>query len=164
MKKILASMAVIGLFLCSATSAFAVQVGKIAPDFQSETIEGKEFTLSDYKGEPILLKIGTTWCPSCRIQSKELSSMHQYLEEKGIRFVDVFIDESESSVNKFFTKGEFNRPTVTILDEGAAATAYNVYVIPRLILIDKDFIVHRDGDTISARNLKSKIEKMLKSD
>lgn len=164
MKRLLAFVIIAGLILFGAISAQAVSVGELAPDFQGKTLEGKDFRLADYKGEPILLKIGTTWCPSCREQTKSIDSMHEYLAEKGVRFVDVFIDESESSVNKFFNKGKYRKPSAIILDEGAVHKAYNVYVIPRLVLIDRDFNVARDGDTMSARNLKQQIEKMLKGD
>lgn len=164
MKRVLLLIAVCAVF-ASVVPVSAVTVGNVAPDFQGKTLDGKDFKLSDFKGQPILLKIGTTWCPSCRVQTKAVDTLHQYFVEKGVRFVDVFIDESEKSVRKYFDKGGYNDPAAIVLDEdNEAYKAYNVYVIPRLILIDKDFVVHRDSDTISARNLKKKIEKMLGSD
>jgi len=164
LKRLLAFVILAGLILCNADSVQAVGVGETAPDFQGKTLEGKSFSLADYKGEPILLKIGTTWCPSCREQAKSIDSIHEYLAEKGVRFVDVFIDESEASVKKYFNKGNYRKPSIIVLDDGAVHKAYNVYVIPRLVLIDKDFKVVRDGDTTSARNLIKKIEKMLRRD
>lgn len=161
MKRLLALALLAGLIICSAVTASAVQVGQPAPDFEGKTIDGKDFKLSDYKGQIVLLKIGTTWCPSCRLQTKAVDSLHDFMAENGVRFIDVFVDESEKSVRKYFKKGEFHLPTEIIMDEGAAHKAYNVYVIPRLVLIDKEFKVVRDGDTISAKNLKKKIEKIL---
>ena len=164
MKRTLAIAVIAGLILFNAVSAFAVSVGELAPDFQGETLAGEEFRLSDYKGQPILLKIGTTWCPSCKTQGKAIDSLHPYLEEKGVRFVDVFIDESKSSVAKYFAKGGYHKPAAIVLDEGAAHRAYNVYVIPRLLLIGSDFRVVRDGDPLPAGKLKRLIEKMLQGD
>lgn len=164
MKRFLIFVVVAGLVLCSALPVLAVSAGQLAPDFQGQTLEGKEFKLSDFKGELILLKIGTTWCPSCRTQAKTLDSLHQYLAEKGVRVVDVFVDESKRTVSKYFRKTGYQKPAAVVLDSGAAHKAYNVYVIPRVVLIDKDFNVVRDGDALSANTLKQKIEAMVKID
>lgn len=161
MKKIFSLALVLGMFFCATVAMSAVPAGDHAPDFQGKTLEGKDFQLSDYKGEYVLLKIGTTWCPSCRDQTKAINSLYPYLEEKGVKFVDVFVDESERSVKKYFKKGKYRKPDVIILDEGPAYKAYNVYVIPRLILIDRDFKVVRDGDALSAKKLRVLLEKTL---
>jgi peroxiredoxin len=155
---------IVGLVVASVAVASAVPIGEVAPDFEGVTLEGKQFKLSDYRGEPILLKIGTTWCPSCREQTRAIDTLHDYLTEKGVRFVDVFVDESGKSVNKYFAKGKYHNPAAIVLDEGAAHKAYNVYVIPRLVLIDRNFLVVRDGDTLTSGSLKKKLEKMLGSD
>ncbi|MDT8419841.1 MAG: TlpA disulfide reductase family protein [Desulfuromonadales bacterium] len=164
MKRTLAIAVIAGLIVLGAISAYAVSVGEPAPDFQGVTLAGEEFRLSAYKGQPILLKIGTTWCPSCKTQGKAIDSLQTYLEEKGVRFIDVFIDESKSSVTEYFAKAGYHEPTAIVLDEGAAHRAYNVYVIPRLLLIDKDFRVVRDGDPLPAGKLKKLIDKMLQGD
>jgi hypothetical protein len=39
----------------------AVQVGKIAPDFEAKTIDGFEFSLSDYRGKVVLLDFYGFW-------------------------------------------------------------------------------------------------------
>ncbi|HKJ05493.1 MAG TPA: TlpA disulfide reductase family protein [Geopsychrobacteraceae bacterium] len=159
---LVALVVVVVLVVGSVAVASALSAGNVAPDFQGKTLEGKDFRLSDFKGEPIVLKIGTTWCPSCREQAKSLNLLHSYLSEKGIRFVDVYVDETEKSVSKFFSKEKYRKPSAVILDEGNAHKAYNVYVIPRLILIDSNFNVFRDGDALTSAILKKKLEKMLK--
>ena len=161
MRRLLICFVMFGFVIGSSFSAWAVSVGEPAPDFQSKTLEGKDFRLSDYKGEPIVLKVGTTWCPTCRAQTVALDSLHQYMASEGVRFVDVFIDESDVSVRKYFNKGGYHRPSAIILDEGSAYKAYNIYVIPRLVLIDKEFKVVRDGDAVPAPRLKKMLTKML---
>ncbi len=152
---------VIAMLCQPLTVAAQLQPGDNLPDLSGKTIDGDNFRLSSLKGEPIILKIGTTWCPSCRIQTKTINGMQEFLEQNNIHFVDVFIQENEKTVRKYFSTGSFTLPETIILDNGEFHKKLNVYVIPRVILIDKDFKVYLDGDTISEQSLKKHLQAIL---
>jgi len=152
---------IITLLLAPLSAEALFQKGETLPEVAGETIDGTEFSVSSLKGQPILFKIGTTWCGTCGMQSKAINEIRDFMNEKGVQFVEVFIQESASKVRKFFDKKGFELPDHVILDNGDISKRLNIYVIPRLILVDENHIVFRDGDTISAKNLKKKIEKML---
>jgi len=143
------------------TAQALFQKGELLPEVAGETIDGKQFSVASLKGKPILLKIGTTWCGTCGMQSKAINEIRDFMAENEVQFVEVFIQESAKKVNKYFTKKGFQLPDQTILDDGDISKRLNIYVIPRLILIDRDHKVYRDGDTISSKNLKKKLEQML---
>ncbi len=145
-------------------SAAALQKGETLPELKGKTIEGTDFDLSAFKGEPILLKIGTTWCGTCRMQTKAISGIRDYLKENKVRFVEVFLQENEKTVRKYFTKDGYELPETVVLDEGAIHKSMNVYLVPRVILIDKNYKVYRDGDAISSKDLKKMLEAMLAND
>ncbi len=149
------------LLLAPLSAEALFQKGETLPEVAGETIDGTEFSVNSLKGQPILLKVGTTWCGTCGMQSKAINEIRDFMNEKKVQFVEVFIQESASKVRKFFDKKGFELPDHVILDSGAISKRLNIYVIPRLILVDKNHKVFRDGDTISANNLKKKIEKML---
>jgi hypothetical protein len=47
------------------------------------------------------------------------------------------------------------------MDQGKIASALNIYLIPRLILIDKNLRVYRDSDPLPRSLLKQELQKMV---
>ena len=62
--------AILGLFAAAAftASAFAVEIGKTAPDFTGTDINGKTVKLSDYKGKIVVIESYNSDCPFCHDQ------------------------------------------------------------------------------------------------
>lgn len=140
----------------------AVEIGATAPDFKLPTLEGKQVSLSDYKGQVIVLKLATTWCPTCKQQTQEIQSAGNFLRDHNVRVVEVFLQDSEKMVNEYLKGEKHEMPFVALLDDGRALKAYNVYLIPRLVIIDQDFKVRRDGSLLTDRELIVEIEKFAK--
>jgi peroxiredoxin len=163
MKKSLAlSLLLLLALLLFAGGAAAVEIGATAPDFKLPTLDGKQVSLSDYKGQVIVLKLATTWCPTCKQQTQEIQSAGNFLRDRNVRVVEVFLQDSEKMVNEYLKGEKFEMPFVALLDDGRALKAYSVYLIPRVLIIDQDFKVRRDGSLLSDRELIVEIEKFAK--
>ncbi|MCW8894028.1 MAG: redoxin family protein [Deltaproteobacteria bacterium] len=153
--------ALLTLLLVVPSAALALKQGDPLPELAGPTLEGTEFNISSLKGQPILLKVGTTWCPTCGQQTQEIDKLRDFLAENGVRYIEVFVQETAKKVRQFFSKGGHQLPDAVILDQGSIARALNVYVIPRVIMIDKNFQVFRDGNPLTATELKNELGKML---
>jgi peroxiredoxin len=151
----------LSLFLFAGGAA-AVEIGATAPDFKLPNLDGKQVSLSDYKGQIIVLKLATTWCPTCKQQTQEIQSAGNFLRDHDVRVIDVFLQDSEKMVLEYLKGEKYVMPFVALLDDGQALKAYNVYLIPRLVIIDQDFKVRRDGSLMSDRELIVEIEKFAK--
>lgn len=162
MKKILVpSLLSLLLTLLLLAPAAAIEIGTVAPDFELETLDGKAVRLSDYRGQIILLKLATTWCPTCKQQSQEIKDVDDFLADNEVTVVEVFIQDSRKMVEKYLEGEEFAMPFVALLDDGSALKAYNVYLIPRVLLIDREFNIRRDGSLIPSRELIKQVEKIV---
>jgi len=81
MKKTFALLAVLSV----ATSLFAVEIGKPAPDFTGTDINGKTVKLSDYKGKIVVLESYNSDCPFCHNQYQGAAQdLQKELAAKGV--------------------------------------------------------------------------------
>lgn len=139
----------------------ALDVGKAPPDFKLKTLDGKEVRLSDFKGRFIVLKLATTWCPTCQQQTGEFIEAGEFLKENNVQVLEVFLQDSPEMVKEFFKDKGYAAPTLALLDDGSVRKSFNVYLIPRVLLIDPDFVLRRDGSVITAYDLKKSIQGLI---
>lgn len=66
--------------------------GKPAPDFKLKDLSGKEVTLSDFKGHPLLLNFWGTYCAPCKIEMPWLQELSQKYAPQGFDVVGVTYD------------------------------------------------------------------------
>jgi len=142
-------------------AALAFKKGDQLPELTGTTLDGKAFTISSLKGQPILLKVGTTWCPACGQQANEIAAVRDFMIDNGIRYVEVFVQERAQTIQSYLDRANHQRPDAVVMDQGKIASALNIYLIPRLILIDKNLRVYRDSDPLPRSLLKQELQKMV---
>lgn len=73
--------------------------GRAAPNFTLETLDGELLTLSDFRGEPVVLNFWASWCGPCR---QETPALQQFAEENpGVRVIGVNQQEQTSDAREF---------------------------------------------------------------
>ncbi len=160
-KKHLAALLTILLISFLAAPVWSLEQGSVPPDFQLPDLDGKEFRLSEHKGEVMILKLATTWCPTCRQQSADFHEIGDFLKENNIRLVEVFVQDSEKMVREYIDNESYPMSFDAILDDGRVLKDYSVYLIPRVLLIGPDFTISRDGNMLPADELKKELEKLI---
>ncbi len=109
-----------------------------APDFTLEDMDGKKFSLKQYRGKVVLLNFWATWCPPCR---REMPSMQRVYEHfKGRNFVVLALNQEEDVDQVFAYEGGLDvSPTFPVLFDKVSKVshAYGVHGIPTTYLIDK---------------------------
>ena len=144
--------------ICSGP-ACALEAGEAAPDFSLQSITGEEVSLSDFKGQLVLLKLATTWCPTCKQLSAEISRAGDDLAANNVVFLDVFVRDSVATVEEYLAEMDYPMTFHALLDDGQVSDDYNVYLIPRLLLVDADQVVRFDsaGGNVSAEDIKAMV-------
>ncbi len=137
-----------------ATTAFAVEVGKPAPDFSGTDINGKTVKLSDYNGKIVVIESYNSDCPFCHnhYQTGAMQELQKNLEAKGVVWLIV---DSVNTKNFSYRTPEQARKEMA--DEKIAATAwiddhsgtighlYDMKTTPHMFVIAKDGTLAYDG-------------------
>lgn len=111
--------------------------GPLASDFTLPSLDGKNISLSDLKGQKVLLDFWATWCPPCRSEMPGMNDIVRDLKEKGVLLLNISTDQGMSAVKRFIKQNGFANLTVLHDDQGIAGE-YGVTAIPTKVLIDED--------------------------
>jgi len=99
-------------------------------------MNGKNISLSDFKGKIVFLNFWTTWCPTCRIEMPSMEKLHQKLKNKDFAMVTINLQESASQVKSFFE--EFKLTFTALLDStGEIGALFGIRAIPTTYILDK---------------------------
>jgi len=135
--------------------------GKPAPAFELKDHAGKSCSLNDFEGKPLVMKIGTTWCPSCGSQSNELVKALPKLRELEVAVVEVFVEDSPQAVKEYRASHKFPEDIRTCIDQdGQVLGGYSVVSIPRVIMIDPGHQVISDQYLVPARRIEEVFSKI----
>src|SRR5713101_6156059 len=84
-------------------------VATVAPDFTLKDLDGKDVSLSQYKGKVVLINFWATWCGPCRIEMPWLIEMQQKYGDRGFTVLGVAMDEEgKSAVAPFIEKERYD--------------------------------------------------------
>jgi cytochrome c biogenesis protein CcmG/thiol:disulfide interchange protein DsbE len=76
-------------------------VGKAAPDLLATTVDGKTVRLSDFKGDPVWLTFGASWCQACRAENPDLQAMSEEFTDRDLIVLAIFISEDALAVRDY---------------------------------------------------------------
>jgi peroxiredoxin len=153
----------VSLLLLLPLLAGAVEVGKPAPGFTLKTLDGKSASLADFKGKVVLLKLATTWCPSCAQLSRELAVLGDFLKEKDVVLLEVFLQDTPEMVSRYLEGKSFPMAHPVLLDDMQVYRGYGIYLIPRLLVVDREQQVRYDNGAAATILPAAEIRKLVEA-
>lgn len=119
----------------------SVVVGEQAPEFTLMNMEGESVSLTDYRGQVVVINFWATWCPPCREEKPTMERLYQQFKDKGLVFLAVNVEENgHQVVSEYLMRNSFSFP---ILLDGKAEvqSLYGVFRYPESYIIDRDGMV-----------------------
>lgn len=119
----------------------AVGEGTRAPGFAAKTLDPTPVmkTLTDYRGQVVILNLWATYCVPCRTEMPSLEAVHASFAGQGLRVVAVSIDQSgfEQQIRDFVRDYKL---TFDILydDTGAIQSIYHASGVPETFIIGRN--------------------------
>ena len=106
-----------------------------AYEFTLVDTEGREFSLSDFRGKYVILDFFAIWCTPCKIELAHLKDLkHQLGDEIVIISLDVDPEETEQQVKDY--KRANGMDWIVARDTEYLSMPYRISALPTLVLID----------------------------
>lgn len=112
--------------------------GKSAPDFTLESLDGKNVSLSSYRGQAVLLNFWATWCGPCKIEMPWFVELQKEYGPQGLQIVGVAMDDASREEIAKFAKDMGVNYTILIGKEAVGQLYGGVDVLPTTYFIDRD--------------------------
>jgi len=149
------SLFLLAVLLGTAWTAVAAEpayrlLGKSAPDFALRATSGKNFRLSEYRGDVVAVAFWGSRCGTCGAQLGALSRMVDTYQSAGLTALAVNVDDDQAAAASFAVAHPVSFPV--LLDPAkSVAREYRVDNLPMLLLIDRSGAIryvhrnHRSG-------------------
>jgi cytochrome c biogenesis protein CcmG/thiol:disulfide interchange protein DsbE len=116
------------------------RIGALAQDFTATTVDGKAVSLSDYRGQPVWLTFGASWCAACQAEAPDIESAYLAFKTRGVVVLSVSISEDSAAVRDYRDRVGLTYPMVADPDT-RIASAYRVLGIPAHFFIDRSGVL-----------------------
>jgi peroxiredoxin len=118
-------------------------VGKPAPDFELELVDGKRFHLAGSKGKVVVLDFWATWCGPCIQAMPQVEKVTAEFGEKDVQLVAVNLQETPQQIKAMLERHQLRIPRVALDKDGAIAEKYQANAIPQTVIIGRDGTIAR---------------------
>ncbi|THJ16633.1 MAG: TlpA family protein disulfide reductase [Nitrospira sp. CG24B] len=115
-------------------------VGTAAEDFRLVDLEGKQQSLSQYRGKVVLVNFWATWCKPCTTEMPAMQATYDKLREKGFVVLAVNELEDEAKVREHIKQHGHTFPVLMDRDN-KVANQFGVFGLPVSVFIDEKGVV-----------------------
>jgi peroxiredoxin len=163
------------------TVIYAADIPRPVPDFKFRTMGGKEESLSQFKGEPVVLEFLLTWCSHCQQCSQIMNRLSGEYAAKGVQMLGVAIGEGDDKKFGLYAQQYgINFPVGYNTDRAKIAgflqhPVMAQMMMPQLVFIDRNGVIRgqfrgddanffgspADHGATEEKNMRAEIEKLI---
>lgn len=124
-------------------------VGATVPDFTLPDARGRAVSLSDYRGQVVVLDFWASWCPPCRAAIPAMDRLHTRYRDRGVVVLGINVNDNKDPGEFMLSMGA-SYPT--LLRGEAVADDFRVRGIPTIIVVGVDGkVLYRDSGWSGAK-------------
>ena len=136
-------------------------VGRPAPAFDLQTLDGGRISLAELRGSPVVLNFWASWCIPCREEAPLLTAADATYRADGLRILGVVYQDSSENAGDFMAR--YGQTYPGLLDpDGRTAIDYGVFGIPETFFIDRSGVVRsRQVGALTEADLQRQVEAIV---
>ena len=123
--------------------ALKLQPGQQAPEFTLHDLDGQPVSLSQFKGQVVLIDFWASWCGPCITNLPDLRRLKKETADLPVVFLNLSLDRDEAAWREAIDKYEIKG--VHVRAEGGwdadVADSYQVRAIPSYYLVDSQGVI-----------------------
>ena len=114
--------------------------GGMAADFVVKDLDGKEYSLKNFRGHYLLMTFSASWCVPCKYEYPFLEKAYAKYADKGLKMIIMNVDETREKWAGDVKKYNFPFPMLSDLKAftGDLTKNYGALSIPKVFLIDPE--------------------------
>lgn len=117
------------------------RIGSNAPDFTVED-SGRTVSLSQLRGQIVVLNFWATWCAPCVEEVPSLVEMQRRMKAKGVTVLAVSVDVDDNAYRQFLKDYKVN--LLSVRDPNQKSNAlYGTFKFPETYIIDRNGVMQR---------------------
>jgi cytochrome c biogenesis protein CcmG, thiol:disulfide interchange protein DsbE len=117
------------------------RIGTSAPDFTVKDAD-RQVTLSQLRGQIVVLNFWATWCPPCVEETPSLLEMQRRMKDKGVVVLAISLDADDAAYHRFLK--EHNVDLLTVRDNDQKSNnLYGTFRFPETYVIDRNGVLRR---------------------
>ncbi|MGC5328592.1 TlpA family protein disulfide reductase [Brevibacillus sp. SYSU BS000544] len=141
------------------------EVNYKAPAFTLPALYGQEVSLEQYKGKPVFINFWASWCPPCRMETPDLTTLYEkYKNRIGFIGVNVTAQDDLENVNDFVNEFHVTFP-IALDHSGEVSKQYKIIAMPTSYIVDKNgVIVFKKTGVVTKPEIEQVLERILKGE
>ena len=112
-------------------------------DLTGTTVDGKQLSLSQFKGVPVLVHYWATWCEPCKVDMARIRELQERYGRQKLAVVGIALDGDTGALQQFLAARPLPWPQLHESEglDGRLAEELGVLTLPTMLLLDKDGVV-----------------------
>ncbi len=138
--------------------------GFLAPDFTLDVAGGGEWTLSELRGDVVLINLWASWCPPCRLEMPAIQQVYETNRERGFEVLAINMTYQDSETAAIEFAQELGLTFPVLLDRtGEVGYQYQLRSLPTTFFVDRQGVIRQVilGGPISEVTLQTSLESLL---
>ncbi|MBR5103451.1 MAG: TlpA family protein disulfide reductase [Bacteroidales bacterium] len=112
--------------------------GRMSPGFRAVDVDGKEYTLADFRGKYVYIDMWATWCAPCKREMPYLKALEEEFADAQVVFLGLSVDKDKQAWENMVRAGGLTGVQLYLGLQSKFQEAYRIEGIPRFILLDQE--------------------------